>query len=228
MYADIKNSVLKANIDLVKNGLVLLTFGNASAIDREKGIVAIKPSGVSYEKMSIDDIVIINLDGKIIEGSLKPSSDTNTHIEIYKRLNSIKGIVHTHSSWATIWAQSEKAIPCLGTTHADHFYGEIPCTRKMTNEEIKGDYEKNTGIVISECYNNIDPFDMPAILVNNHGPFTFGNNVESAVYNAIVLEEVAKMAFHNIHLSNAKEIDKALLDKHFKRKHGSDAYYGQG
>jgi len=227
MYKDIKTQVYKANQELVEHGLVVFTFGNTSAVDRKNNIVAIKPSGVSYEKMSIEDIVIVDMQGKIIEGQLNPSSDTQTHLKLYNSFPSIGGIVHTHSRWATIWAQAGKSIPCLGTTHADHFYGRIPCTRELKTEEINTEYEMNTGKLIVETYKNIHPLEMPGVLVNNHGPFTFGKNVDSAVYNAVILEEVALMAYHTEKITSRKDINSALLDKHFKRKHGSDAYYGQ-
>ncbi|MFC2121279.1 L-ribulose-5-phosphate 4-epimerase [Bacteroidota bacterium] len=227
MLKNLKNNVFNANVDLVKYGLVIFTFGNVSSINRKQGLIVIKPSGVSYEKMSANDMVVVDMDGKTVEGILKPSSDTPAHLELYKRLPSVGSIVHTHSTWATIWAQAGKKIPCLGTTHADHFYGDIPCTRKLTQKEIQHNYEKNTGLVVSECYNETDPLKMPAVLVNNHGPFTFGNDANEAVYNAVVLEELAKTAYHTLHLDNKASIDKALLDKHYKRKHGSDSYYGQ-
>jgi len=227
MFEEIKKTVNKANHDLVRHGLIIFTFGNASAVDRKNEIIVIKPSGVDYKKMSERDMVVLDLDGNKIEGDLNPSSDTPTHIELYKKFPSIAGIVHTHSTWATIWAQSGKSIPCLGTTHADHFYGNIPCTRTMTKEEISAEYEKNTALAIIESLKNTDPIDMPSVLVNNHGPFSFGKDVETAVYNAVILEELAKMAYHTIILGKSDVIDKNLLDKHFKRKHGDDAYYGQ-
>lgn len=224
---NLKEAVFEANLKLVKHGLVICTFGNASAISREHGIVIIKPSGVSYEKMRPSDVVFVDMDGKIVKGNLNPSSDTPTHIELYKRFPNIGGIVHTHSNWATIWAQAGKSIPVQGTTHADHFYGKIPCTRSMKAEEILSDYEKNTAILIAECLGDTDPLLMPAVLVNNHGPFTFGTDVESAVGNAVVLEEIAKTAFLTHQLGHTGEISRELLDKHFKRKHGPGAYYGQ-
>lgn len=222
-----KESVFQANIDLVKHGLVLLTFGNASAFLKDEGLLIIKPSGVSYDKMQAEDMVVADLDGNIIEGDLNPSSDTPTHIEIYRKFPNIGGIVHTHSSWATVWAQAGKGIPVQGTTHADHFYGIVPCTRSMLPDEIKSEYEKKTGKLILECIGNDDPLNIPAILVNNHGPFTFGENVEAAVKNAVVLEEIAKTAYHTHQLGNSKSISQELLDKHFLRKHGAGKYYGQ-
>ncbi len=228
-YLDkLKESVFQANIDLVKHGLVILTFGNASAVWREEGLLIIKPSGVSYDDMSASDMVVVDLKGKIIEGKLNPSTDTPTHIELYKKFPSIGGIVHTHSSWATVWAQAGKSIPVQGTTHADYFYGNIPCTRMMLSGEINSDYEKNTGILIAECLGNQDPLEMPAVLVNNHGPFTFGKDVGAAVKNAVVLEEVAKTAYHTHQLGQTGSISQEMLDKHFKRKHGAGRYYGQG
>ena len=223
----LKESVFLANQDLVKHGLVILTFGNASAFWKEEGLVIIKPSGVSYDEMTPLDMVVLSMDGKVVEGKLNPSSDTPTHIELYKEFPSIGGIVHTHSSWATIWAQAGKSIPAQGTSHADYFYGNIPCTRAMLSGEVLTDYEKNTGILIAESLENKDPLDMPAVLVNNHGPFTFGRDVNSAVHNAVVLEEVAKTAFHTHQLGQTNEITPELLDKHFNRKHGPDSYYGQ-
>lgn len=224
----LKESVFEANIDLVKKGLVLLTFGNASGFLKDRRLIAIKPSGIPYDVMKPSDMVVLNLDGEIIDGKLKPSSDTPTHIEIYKRFSGIGGIVHTHSSWATIWAQAGRSIPAQGTTHADHFYGSIPCTRAMKPTEIKSNYEKNTGILIAECMGKVDPGEMPAVLVYNHGPFTFGKDVHEAVRNAVVLEEIAKTAYYTRMLGKTTEISQELLDKHFKRKHGPGSYYGQG
>ena len=223
----LKESVYQANIDLVKHGLVLLTFGNASAFWEEEGLVIIKPSGVSYDEMTPLDMVVLSLDGKVVDGNLKPSSDTPTHLELYKKFPSIGGIVHTHSTWATIWAQAGLGIPVQGTTHADQFYGTIPCTREMLPEEIKSEYEKNTGTLIAETFTQLDPLDIPAVLLKSHGPFSFGKNVDDAVKNAVVLEEVAKTAFNTHQLGQTNSISKELLDKHFKRKHGPDSYYGQ-
>lgn len=222
MLDDLKQRVYEANMLLPKYSLVTLTWGNVSGIDREKGLIAIKPSGVEYEKFTPDDIVLVDLDGKIAEGSLRPSTDTPTHIELYKRFPKIGGIVHTHSRWATIFAQMQKPVRPLGTTHADYFHGEVPCIRPLTDEEINGEYEKNTGIVIAECHT--DPDGIPAALVANHGPFAWGGNALEAVHNAVVLEEVAFMAWH---CGDAKSVSDALKDKHYNRKHGKDAYYGQ-
>ncbi len=227
MLSDLREAVYKANIDLVKYGLVIFTWGNVSGIDRSKGLVVIKPSGVSYDNMKPDDMVIVDLEGKIVEGRLKPSSDTPTHIVLYKAFANIGGVVHTHSEWATSWAQAGKGIPCYGTTHADYFYGEIPCTRPMTSKEIESDYERETGNVIVERFANINPHDIPAVLVNNHGPFAWGTDPHNAEINAVVLEEVAKMAFRSQVLNKINPISQALLDKHYLRKHGKDAYYGQ-
>jgi len=227
MLEQLKETVYKANMDLVKYGLVIFTWGNVSGIDREKGWIVIKPSGVSYLDMNPEDMVVTDLDGNIIEGKLKPSSDTPTHLELYKNFKDIAGVVHTHSEWATSWAQAGVSIPCFGTTHADYFYGTIPCTRKMTHNEVSGFYEKETGKLIVETFLDIEPSSIPACLVNSHGPFTWGNSPADAVHNAIVLEEVAKMAYHTSMIQNTQSIDPYLLDKHFLRKHGKDAYYGQ-
>jgi L-ribulose-5-phosphate 4-epimerase len=224
----LKEEVLNANLILPKHGLVKFTWGNVSGIDREKGLVVIKPSGVPYNKLSIDDLVVLDLDGKKIEGKLNPSSDTKTHIVLYKNFPDIGGVVHTHSNWATIWAQAGKSIPALGTTHADYFYGSIPCSRRMTPEEIKGDYEYNTGELIIETFKDIDYNFMPGVLVNNHAPFCWGKDAEMAVHNSVVLEEVAMMAYYATSLNpKVNPINQNILDKHFLRKHGKNAYYGQ-
>lgn len=228
MLENLKEEVFKANMLLPKYNLVTFTWGNVSGIDREKGLVVIKPSGVEYEKMTKDDMVVVDLNGNVVEGNLKPSSDTATHIELYKNFKDIKGVVHTHSTYATIWAQAGINLPALGTTHADYFYGDIPCTRKMTKEEIESNYEKETGKVIVERFSNINPNDMKAVLVNCHGPFTWGESPLKAVENSVVLEEVAKMALNSKLINNTLEsMDQSLLDKHFLRKHGKNAYYGQ-
>lgn len=228
MLENLKEEVFKANMLLPKYNLVTFTWGNVSGIDREKGLVVIKPSGVEYEKMTKDDMVVVDLEGNVVEGNLRPSSDTATHIELYKNFKDIKGIVHTHSTYATIWAQAGINLPALGTTHADYFYGDIPCTRKMTKEEIESNYEKETGKVIVERFSNINPNDMKAVLVNCHGPFTWGESPLKAVENSVVLEEVAKMALNSKLINNTLEsMDQSLLDKHFLRKHGKNAYYGQ-
>ena len=228
MLKDLKDQVLRANLDLPKRGLVVYTWGNVYGIDRDKGLVVIKPSGVSYEGMGVKDLVVTDLEGNVVEGHYRPSSDLATHLELYKGFEHVGGIVHTHSSWATIWAQAGRSIPALGTTHADYFYGPIPCTRRMTDEEIKGQYELVTGSLILETFKDIDPIHMPGVLVNNHGPFSWGKDPMEAVHNAVVLEELAKMAYHTISLSpDIGPISKSLLDKHFLRKHGEGAYYGQ-
>jgi len=228
MLEALKQKVLEANLELVAKGLVIYTWGNVSGIDREKGLVVIKPSGVPYESMKAEHMVVVDLEGKVVEGDLNPSSDTPTHLVLYKAFPEIGGIVHTHSTWATQWAQAGKSIPCLGTTHADYFYGEIPCTRPMTDEEIKGAYEAETGNVIVETFKGLNPMHMPAVLVNGHGPFAWGKDAQNAVHNSVVLEEVAKMAHNSLMLNpGLKGISQTLLDKHFLRKHGANAYYGQ-
>ena len=228
MLEDLKEKVLKANLDLVKHNLITFTWGNASGIDREKGLVVIKPSGVEYDTMTADDMVVIDLDRNVIEGKWKPSSDTPTHLELYKAFSNIGGIIHTHSRWATSWAQAGRGIPAYGTTHGDYFYGEIPCTRKMTAQEISGEYEKETGTVIIEAFKDKSADEIPAVLVNSHGPFVWGTTPDMAVHNAVVLEELAFMAYHTEALNlGAKTMQQELLNKHYLRKHGKDAYYGQ-
>jgi len=224
MLENLKEKVLKANLELPERGLVTYTWGNVSGIDRGKGLFVIKPSGVEYDQMKSEDMVVVDLEGNKIEGDLKPSSDTATHLYLYNHFKEIGGIVHTHSSWATSWAQAEKGIPGFGTTHADYFYGEIPCTRKMKVAEIKGEYEKETGKVIVERFKDLNPVQIPGVLVSNHGPFAWGSDVVEAVHNAVVMEEIAKMAYRSLNLN---QMDQLLLDKHFLRKHGRDAYYGQ-
>lgn len=231
MLEKLKEIVCKANLELPKYGLVTFTWGNVSAVDKETGLVVIKPSGVEYDTMKPEDMVVVDLDGKVVEGQYKPSSDTPTHVALYKAFPSIGGIVHTHSRWATTFAQSKIGIPALGTTHGDYFYGEIPCTRLMTPEEISGEYEKETGNVIIETLRlkGIDPSQVPAALVASHGPFAWGKDAMEAVHNAVVLEEVAFMAFHCLQLNKDTEpMQQELLDKHYLRKHGANAYYGQG
>jgi L-ribulose-5-phosphate 4-epimerase len=230
MVEELKRQVLKANLDLVKYGLVTFTWGNVSQISREDGLVVIKPSGVEYDAMTEDDMVVVSLkDGKVVEGKYKPSSDTATHLVLYRAFSQLGGIVHTHSRWATVFAQMGRDIPALGTTHADSFYGAVPCTRKMTPEEIAGEYEQETGNVILECFARTDPSKIPAVLVNSHGPFAWGADALAAVHNAVVLEECAMMAWHTMLPSrmNVKPMQDELLDKHFFRKHGKNAYYGQ-
>lgn len=230
MLEKLKEEVYKANLELPKRGLVLFTWGNVSGIDREKGLIVIKPSGVEYENMKVEDMVVVDLEGKVVEGELNPSSDTPTHIELYKKFPNIGGVVHTHSTHATIWAQSGRDIKAYGTTHGDYFYGPIPCTRKMTPEEIGGEYEKDTGTVIIETFEKrgIDPDSVPAVLVNSHGPFTWGKNPHDAVHNSVVLEELARMAMYTEQINkDIQPMQQELLDKHFLRKHGVNAYYGQ-
>ena len=229
MLEELKKDVLKANLLLPKYNLVTFTWGNVSGIDRKSGLVVIKPSGVPYETMTEDDMVVVDLDGKVVEGKWKPSSDTPTHVELYKAFPSCGGIVHTHSRWATSFAQAGKGIAPLGTTQGDYFYGEIPCTREMTDEEIKGEYEKETGKVIIETFRDINPEEIPAVLVHSHGPFTWGKDASEAVHNAVVLEEVAFMNFHSLMINPEQtRMQQVLLDKHYLRKHGKNAYYGQG
>ena len=227
MLKKLKKKVCKANLELVKHGLVVFTWGNVSAVDREKRLVVIKPSGLNYDKMKPEDMVVVDLDGNIVEGDYKPSSDTATHLELYKNFPDIGSVVHTHSEWATIWSQAGQAVPALGTTHADYFYGDIPCTRKLTTPEIEGDYEKETGNVIVEKFHSLDPNAIPGVLVNNHGPFAWGKDADDAVHNAVVMEAVSKMAYFTLNIKRVSRLDQELLDKHFLRKHGKDAYYGQ-
>ncbi len=229
MYKALKAKVLKANLQLPKYGLVTFTWGNVSQIDRVNNVIAIKPSGVEYDAMVESDIVIVDLEGDIVEGTLNPSSDTATHIELYKAFPEIGGIVHTHSRNATVWAQAGLDIPALGTTHADYFYGDIPCTRPLTAAEIATDYEKNTGTVIVEEFKlrSIDPVAIPGALISGHAPFSWGKDAFDAVHNAVVLEELAAMAISTRALNTTIRIQNELLDKHYKRKHGKDAYYGQ-
>lgn len=224
--AALKQRVLEANLLLPKYGLVTFTWGNVSEYDRDTGLVAIKPSGVEYEQMTAEDIVVLDLDGRTVEGRLKPSSDAPTHLELYRRFDGIGGIVHTHSRYATVFAQAKRGIPPLGTTHGDYFYGEIPCTRDMTPGEIAGDYELETGRVIVECCPSFR--SVPGVLVASHAPFVWGKDAHEAVHNAVVLEELAAMAFHTLTLApSAPAMSRELLDKHYLRKHGAGAYYGQ-
>ena len=228
MLEALKTKVLEANLALVKHNLVTFTWGNVSGIDREKNLVVIKPSGVEYDTMTVDDMVVVDLEGNVIEGKWKPSSDTPTHLALYKAFDNIGGIVHTHSRWATSWAQAGRGIPAYGTTHGDYFYGEIPCTRQMTAAEIGGEYEKETGKVIVETIGGRSADDIPAALVYSHGPFAWGTDPENAVHNAVVLEELAFMAAQTEILNpNVTQMQQELLDKHYLRKHGKNAYYGQ-
>ncbi|MEL0614820.1 L-ribulose-5-phosphate 4-epimerase [Marinomonas arenicola] len=229
MYQALKERVLKANLQLPEYGLVTFTWGNVSEIDREKGVIAIKPSGVEYKNMGVDDIVVIDLEGNRLEGTLNPSSDTQTHIELYKAFPKIGGIVHTHSRHATVWAQAGLDIPALGTTHADYFYGDIPCTRPLSADEIASDYEKNTGLVIIEEFNQrgLDAMAIPGAVISGHAPFSWGKDAFDAVHNAVVLEEVSAMAIATRSLNLEIKVQEELLDKHYMRKHGKNAYYGQ-
>lgn len=229
MWEKLKQEVFDANLLLPKYGLITFTWGNVSALDHETGLIAIKPSGIPYETMKAEDMVVLDLSGKIIEGHRKPSSDTATHLELYRNFKNIRGIVHTHSHWATVFAQAGLSVPALGTTHADYFAGEVPVTRPMTSSEINGSYELETGKVIVERFKDLNPDYIPGVLVHSHGPFTWGKNASEAVHNAVVLETIAQMAFDTKILTGNKitEMQSELLNKHFFRKHGKGAYYGQ-
>ena len=227
MLEQLKEKVFQANLDLVKHGLVIFTWGNVSAIDRETGLVVIKPSGVSYDNMKASDMVVVDLEGKVVEGSLKPSSDTPTHLVLYKAFPEIGGVVHTHSTYATAWAQAGKDIPNIGTTHADYFHDSIPCTHSMTEAEVQGQYELETGNVIVKRFAKLNPLHTPAVLVKNHGPFSWGKDAFDAVHNAVVMEQVAKMAFIAFGVNPSLTMNSLLVEKHFNRKHGPNAYYGQ-
>ena len=228
MLEQLKEEVYRANMELPEHGLIVYTWGNVSAIDRESGLVVIKPSGVDYATMKPEDMVVVDLDGNVVEGRLRPSSDTPTHVVLYKAFPGVGGVVHTHSSWATSWAQAGRSIPCYGTTHADYFYGEIPCARVLTKEEVETAYEKNTGKVIIEAFEGKDPLAVPGVLCTSHGPFTWGKNAAEAVHNAVVLEEVAKMATRTEMLRpDVQPAVQYVQDKHYFRKHGANAYYGQ-
>ncbi|WP_431630341.1 L-ribulose-5-phosphate 4-epimerase [Enterobacter cloacae] len=224
----LKQQVFDANMDLPRYGLVTFTWGNVSAIDREQGLVVIKPSGVAYDAMSPDDMVVVDLEGNVVDGKWRPSSDTATHLALYRRYPSLGGVVHTHSTHATAWAQAGRAIPALGTTHADYFFGDIPCTRALTQTEVEGEYELNTGKVIIETLGESEPLHMPGIVVYQHGPFAWGKDAHDAVHNAVVMEEVARMAWIACDINpQLQGIDDYLMNKHFMRKHGPNAYYGQ-
>jgi L-ribulose-5-phosphate 4-epimerase len=228
MLKKLKEQVLEANLKLPKYGLVKLTWGNVSGIDREQNLVVIKPSGVNYGQMTVNDLVVVDLQGNVVEGKMRPSSDTPTHLVLYKEFLQLGGIVHTHSVWATIWAQAGLTLPAFGTTHADHFYGEVPCTRLLSQQEINDDYEVATGRVIVETLQGYDPEAVPGVLVCGHGPFSWGKDPGAAVDNALVLEEICKMAYYTLQLNTgAEHIPQYLLDKHYLRKHGANAYYGQ-
>ena len=226
--AKLREEVLEANLDLVRRGLVLSTFGNASGIDREQGLLVIKPSGVPYDAMKPEDLVVTDLHGKLVEGTLRPSSDLPTHAAIYRAFTAIGGIAHTHSEYATAWAQARRSIPCFGTTHADYFHGPIPLTEAMSDEEISGEYEANTGVAIIRAFQDLDPMAVPAVLVANHGPFAWGGDARKAAENAWMLEAAARMAYLTVGINaNASSLGKTLHDRHFLRKHGKKAYYGQ-
>lgn len=227
MLQQLKDKVFKANLDLVRHGLVIFTWGNVSAVDPESRLVVIKPSGVSYDEMTADDMVVVDLDGNVVEGHLNPSSDTPTHLALYRAWPEIGGIVHTHSTYATAWAQAGKSIPAIGTTHADYFHNEIPCTGDMSEQEVKGAYELETGNVIVRRFEGINPVHTPGVLVRNHGPFAWGKDCAEAVHNAVVLEQVAKMAYLAYAINPDLTMNPLLVEKHFSRKHGPDAYYGQ-
>ena len=228
MLEKLKKEVYEANMLLPKYGLITFTWGNVSGVDREKGLIVIKPSGVEYDVMKPEDMVVVDLNGKVVEGDLNPSSDTPTHIEFYKAFPNIGGVTHTHSTCATSFAQAGRGVPALGTTHGDYFYGEIPCTRKMTPQEIATEYEKNTGLVIIETFKDKDPDAIPAVLVHSHGPFTWGKDAVDSVHHSVILEECAKMALNAYALNPSLEpMQQELLDKHYLRKHGANAYYGQ-
>ena len=227
MLEKLKEEVLEANLSLVSHGLVIHTWGNASGRDRESGLIVIKPSGISYSGMKALDMIVLDPDGRVIEGGLRPSTDAPTHLLLYRSFSAVGGIVHTHSTFATAWAQACRDIPPYGTTHADHYYGEIPCTRKLTEAEVKDDYELNTGRVIVARLGDNDPLTVPSVLVSSHGPFCWGASPADAVYNAVALEEIARIAFHTVLLGKPDPVESYILNKHFLRKHGRNAYYGQ-
>lgn len=227
MLEALKEKVFKSNLDLVRHGLVIFTWGNVSAIDRESGLVVIKPSGVGYDIMRAEDMVVVDLDGRVVEGELNPSSDTPTHLVLYKAFPEIGGVVHTHSTYATAWAQAGMDIPNIGTTHADYFHDAIPCTADMTEDEVRGRYELETGNVIVRRFKDLNPVHTPGVLVKNHGPFAWGRDAADAVHNAVVMEQVAKMAFISYNVNPGLTMNPLLVEKHFSRKHGPDAYYGQ-
>lgn len=227
-YTELKREVYEANMELQRRNLVVYTWGNVSQIDRSRGVIAIKPSGVAYEKLSPDDIVIVDLENNIVEGAMRPSSDTKTHTHLYRHFESIGGVTHTHSTYATAWAQTQQAIPCYGTTHADYAYGEIPCTALMTDEQIERDYEEETGVQITDCFKARSPKEVPMVIVAGHAPFTWGKNGADAVYHAVILEEIARMAYLTKTLQqNTPPLKQGIVDKHYLRKHGKNAYYGQ-
>ncbi|MBP6977800.1 MAG: L-ribulose-5-phosphate 4-epimerase [Bacteroidales bacterium] len=227
MLNELKERVYNANLDLVNHGLVLFTFGNVSGIDREKGWIVIKPSGIDYRQMKERDMVVVDLSGKVVEGRYRPSTDTPTHLQLYKAFPEAGGIAHTHSTYATAWAQAGKNLPILGTTHADHFSQPIPCTPVMTPEQVEGEYETATGLLIIHTFNNLDYRQVPGVLVRSHGPFTWGKDPAEAVYNSVILEELAHIAYLTLEINPESTMNKALITKHYRRKHGKDSYYGQ-
>lgn len=227
-YAKLKQQAWEANMELHRRNLVLYTWGNVSQIDRDRGVIAIKPSGVPYERLTADDMVVVDLDNRRIEGTLNPSSDTRTHTHLYRHFPDIGGVTHTHSTYATAWAQAQQDIPCFGTTHADYAYGAIPCTALMTNEQISKDYEEETGVQITQAFAGRNPMETPMVIVAGHAPFTWGKNAAESVYHAVVLEEIARMAYLTTSIDPARgPLKQAIVDKHYLRKHGKDAYYGQ-
>jgi L-ribulose-5-phosphate 4-epimerase len=227
-YRELKERAWRCNMELPKLGLALHTFGNASAVDRERGVVAIKPSGVPYETLTPEMIVVVDLENRVVEGALRPSSDTKTHTLLYRHFGGIGGVVHTHSSYAVAWAQAGRSVPILGTTHADHLAGDIPCTRRMSDRMIRGDYEEETGNLIVKTFAGKPPGETPMVLVNGHGPFAWGATAEAAVYNSMMLEELSKIAYLTLQINpRAPRLRRALIDKHYKRKHGPGSYYGQ-
>lgn len=227
MLKELKQKVFQANLDLVNHKLVLFTWGNVSGIDREKGLIVIKPSGVSYTKMTANDMVIVDMKGRTVDSKLKPSSDTPTHLQLYKTYSEIEGIAHTHSTYATAWSQAGTNLPIIGTTHADYFASDVPCTNDMTKEEVFGEYEMETGNAIIKSFKGKNPMHIPGVLVKNHGPFTWGKSADEAVYNSVVLEEISKMAYISYTINPSLGMNKNLVNKHFERKHGKNAYYGQ-
>jgi L-ribulose-5-phosphate 4-epimerase len=228
-YAELKRAAWEANMELNARGLVLYTWGNVSQLDRERGVLAIKPSGVPYAQLQADDMVVVDLDNRRVEGRLNPSSDTRTHTHLYRHFADIGGITHTHSTYATAWAQAQTAIPCFGTTHADYAYGAIPCTAVMTDAQIERDYEEETGVQITDAFKGRNPLETPMVIVAGHAPFTWGKDAAASVYNAVVLEEIARMAYLTKAIDPARgPLKQSIVDKHYRRKHGQDAYYGQG
>lgn len=227
-YTELKRAAYEANMELQRRNLVVYTFGNVSQIDRSKGVIAIKPSGVSYDVLTVDDMVLVDLDNRVLEGSLRPSSDTKTHTHLYRHFETIGGVTHTHSTYATAWAQAQQSIPCLGTTHADFVYGDIPCTALMSDAQIERDYEEETGVQITDCFQHRNPDESPMVIVAGHAPFTWGKDAAKSVYHAVLLEEIARMAYLTKTLRpDTGPLHQGIVDKHFSRKHGKNAYYGQ-